>query len=99
MPGNPSGRFWGVPAAQGLYDPIHEHDGCGMGFVAHLRGARSHEVVSDALRLLENLEHRSAVGSDPGTSDGSGMLLQLPHVFLRAACAKIRIALPEAGQY
>ncbi|MEX2151933.1 MAG: glutamate synthase large subunit [Gemmatimonadaceae bacterium] len=89
----------GVPAAQGLYDPVHEHDGCGMGFVAHLRGARSHEVVRDALQLLGNLEHRSAVGSDAATSDGSGMLLQLPHAFLRVACTQARIALPEAGQY
>ena len=70
-----------------------------MGFVAHLRGERSREVVSSALRLLENLEHRSAVGSDAATSDGSGVLLQLPHAFLRSACAKVHIPLPEAGQY
>jgi glutamate synthase (NADPH/NADH) large chain len=88
-----------LPAAQGLYDPIHEHDGCGMGFVAHLRGARSHDVMRNALLLLENLDHRSAVGSDAATSDGSGILFQLPHAFLRAACAKAHIALPEAGQY
>jgi len=88
-----------MPEAQGLYDPAHEHDGCGMGFVAHLRGVRSHDVVRDALLLLGNLEHRSAVGSDAATSDGSGMLLQLPHAFLRVACAQARIALPEAGQY
>ena len=88
-----------MPAAQGLYDPVHEHDGCGMGFVAHLRGERSRAVVSMSLRLLENLEHRSAVGSDAATSDGSGILLQLPHAFLRRACAKVHIPLPEAGQY
>ena len=70
-----------------------------MGFVAHLRGERSREVVSSALRLLENLEHRSAVGSDAATSDGSGILLQLPHAFLRATCAKVHIPLPDAGQY
>jgi glutamate synthase (NADPH/NADH) large chain len=70
-----------------------------MGFVAHLRGSRSHDVVRDALQLLGNLEHRSAVGSDAATSDGSGMLLQVPHAFLRAACGKVRVALPEAGQY
>jgi glutamate synthase domain-containing protein 2/glutamate synthase domain-containing protein 1/glutamate synthase domain-containing protein 3 len=89
----------GLPAAQGLYDPAYEHDGCGMGFVAHLRGARSNDVMRNALLLLGNLEHRSAVGSDAATSDGSGILFQLPHAFLRAACAKTHIALPEAGQY
>jgi glutamate synthase (NADPH) large chain len=99
MPGRPSRRRVGTPEAQGLYDPRHEHDGCGMGFVAHLRGVRSHDVVRDAQRLLGNLEHRSAVGSDAATSDGSGILLQLPHAFLRAATAEERIALPEAGQY
>ncbi|MGH8311485.1 MAG: glutamate synthase subunit alpha, partial [Steroidobacteraceae bacterium] len=67
--------------------------------MAHLRGERSRDVVSNALRLLENLEHRSAVGSDAATSDGSGILLQLPHAFLRSACAKVHIGLPEAGQY
>jgi glutamate synthase domain-containing protein 2/glutamate synthase domain-containing protein 1/glutamate synthase domain-containing protein 3 len=72
-----------------------------MGFVAHLRGARSQDVIRNALLLLENLEHRSAVGSDAATSDGSGVLLQVPHAFLRAACAAVKpkIALPEAGQY
>ena len=88
-----------APPAQGLYDPAHEHDGCGMGFVAHLRGARSHTVVRDALRLLCNLEHRSAVGGDAATSDGSGILLQLPHAFLRGAAAQVGIALPTSLQY
>jgi glutamate synthase domain-containing protein 2/glutamate synthase domain-containing protein 1/glutamate synthase domain-containing protein 3 len=70
-----------------------------MGFVAHLRGERSPRVMADALTLLANLEHRSAMGGDGGTSDGSGVLLQIPHAFLRAACSQIGIALPEAGQY
>jgi glutamate synthase domain-containing protein 2/glutamate synthase domain-containing protein 1/glutamate synthase domain-containing protein 3 len=70
-----------------------------MGFVAHLRGARSHAVVRDALLLLGNLDHRSAVGSDGGSSDGAGMLLQIPHAFLRAACRETRIVVPESGQY
>src|SRR5438067_2005396 len=99
MPGRMPTRVAGLPPAQGLYDPAHEHDGCGMGFVAHLRGARSHDVMRSALLLLENLEHRSAVGSDAETSDGSGVLFQVPHAFLRAACVKAHIALPEAGQY
>src|SRR5688572_22160087 len=72
---------------------------CGMGFIAHLRGARSHRVVRDALRLLTNLEHRSAVGSDAATSDGSGILLQLPHAYLKGAAARAGIALPDAHQY
>ncbi len=88
-----------VPRAQGLYDPRHEHDGCGMGFVAHLKGAKSNQVVTHALALLENLEHRSAVGSDAATSDGSGILLQIPHAFLRSECAGLEIGLPEPGQY
>src|SRR5438045_3331056 len=87
------------PRAQGLYDPRHEHDGCGMGFVAHLKGVRSNQVVSQALALLENLEHRSAVGSDAATSDGSGVLLQIPHAFLRAECGAQGIGLPEPGSY
>lgn len=88
-----------MPVAQGLYDPAREHDGCGMGFVAHLRGARSHEILSNALLLLANLDHRSAVGSDPTSSDGSGMLLQIPHAFFRAVSSESFIALPEAGEY
>src|SRR5207302_6881279 len=99
MPGRTPIHVAGLPAAQGLYDPAHEHDGCGMGFVAHLRGARSHDVMRNALLLLENLEHRSAVGSDAATSDGSGVLFQIPHSFLRAATATARIALPDVGQY
>ena len=70
-----------------------------MGFIAHLRGERSHSVVSNALELLANLDHRSAVGSDPGSSDGSGILLQLPHAFLRASAAEFGIGLPAAGNY
>ena len=87
------------PVSQGLYDPSFEHDACGMGFIAHLRGERSHAVIGNALRLLSNLDHRSAVGSDAGSSDGSGILLQLPHAFLRAATAKSGIGLPSAGNY
>ncbi|MEO8575856.1 MAG: glutamate synthase large subunit [Gemmatimonadales bacterium] len=87
------------PVSQGLYDPSFEHDACGMGFIAHLRGERSHAVVTNALRLLANLDHRSAVGSDAGSSDGSGILLQLPHAFLRSTMAKRGIGLPSAGNY
>jgi len=82
-----------------MYDPSHEHDACGMGFVAHLRGERSARVMRDALTLLGNLEHRSALGADANTSDGSGVLLQIPHAFLRSVCTQAGLALPEAGQY
>ncbi len=89
----------GMPAAQGLYDPAYEHDACGIGFVAHLRGERSREIVQSALQLMVNLAHRSALGGDAETGDGAGMLLQLPHASLRTACRALGIALPDAGHY
>ncbi|HKG91935.1 MAG TPA: glutamate synthase large subunit [Gemmatimonadaceae bacterium] len=85
----------GLPQAQGLYDPANEHDACGVGFVADVRGERSHAIVRDALTLLDNLSHRSAVGCDPCTGDGSGVLLQLPHAFLRRAARDAGVRLPE----
>jgi len=89
----------GAPVAQGLYDPAFEHDACGLGFVAHIGGARSHDIIGQALALLENLTHRSAVGSDPETGDGAGMLLQVPHALLRRDCHARGLRLPEAGSY
>src|SRR5687768_16165455 len=65
------------PQPQGLYDPRHEHDACGIGFVAQLGGVRSHEIVRDGLTLLENMSHRGAVGCDPCSGDGAGVLLQV----------------------
>ncbi|HEX8848923.1 MAG TPA: glutamate synthase large subunit [Gemmatimonadaceae bacterium] len=88
-----------MPERQGLYDPANEHDACGMGFVAHLHGERSREVVDDALRLLGNLAHRGAAGADPTTGDGAGILLQIPHGFLRHECAALGIGLPDVGEY
>ncbi|MFL5466409.1 MAG: glutamate synthase central domain-containing protein, partial [Gemmatimonadaceae bacterium] len=84
---------------QGLYDPAYEHDACGIGFVAQIHGVRSRDVVEKSLRLLVNLSHRSAVAADSCTGDGAGILLQVPHVFLRRACAPIGISLPDAGSY
>ena len=81
---------------QGLYSPSDEHDACGVGFVAHIKGARSHSIVRSALDLLINLEHRGATGSDPDTGDGAGILIQMPDRFLRKA---VRFALPDAGSY
>ncbi|HMI55756.1 MAG TPA: glutamate synthase large subunit, partial [Gemmatimonadaceae bacterium] len=84
---------------QGLYDPAYEHDACGIGFVAHIHGVRSRDVVEKSLQLLVNLSHRSAVAADSCTGDGAGILLQVPHVFLRRVCAPAGIALPDAGSY
>ena len=86
-------------ATAGLYDPAYEHDGCGIGFIAQIHGVRSHDVVRDALQLLDNLSHRSAVGCDPCTGDGAGILLQIPHAFLWNACRELGISLPESGNY
>ncbi|MBI1383473.1 MAG: glutamate synthase large subunit [Rhizobiales bacterium] len=88
-----------VAPTAGLYDPSLEHDACGVGFVADLKGRKSHEIVTDGLRILENLTHRGAVGADPLAGDGAGMLVQLPDEFLRRECAGLGIALPEAGDY
>ena len=74
----------GLPEKQGLYDPQFEHDACGVGFVADLSGRGGHDVVSRALRVLCNLEHRGASGSEVNTGDGAGILLQIPDAFLRA---------------
>ncbi len=84
---------------EGLYHPSYEHDGCGIGFVAHVKGERSPEIVLGALELLENLAHRSAVAADEETGDGAGMLVQIPHAFLRRVCREIGVSLPEAGAY
>ena len=69
----------GDPAQQGLYDPRFEHDACGVGFVADIRGRRSHAIVADALTVLENMSHRGARGAEPNTGDGAGILIQIPH--------------------
>ncbi len=89
----------GLPRAQGLYDPRHEHDSCGVGFIVHLKGTRSHQIVRDGLEALENLNHRGACGCEINTGDGAGILLQIPDGFFRPVCAELRIELPEAGQY
>ena len=89
----------GRPAAQGLYDPFHEHDSCGVGFIVHLKGHRAHQIVDDGLTALENLNHRGACGCEVNTGDGAGILLQMPHEFFRRECAPLGIRLPEAGNY
>ena len=88
-----------LPPKQGLYDPANEHDACGVGFVANVKGRKSHEIVQQGLRILENLTHRGAVGADPCAGDGAGLLIQLPDDFLRAECSSLGISLPEADSY
>ena len=89
----------GRPIAQGLYDPSKEHDACGVGFIADLKGRKSYKIVSDALKVLENLEHRGAVGADPLSGDGAGILIQIPHDFLADECNKLGFVLPKPGSY
>ena len=87
------------PVKQGLYDPQFEHDACGVGFVANMKGKKSHEIVSQALEILINLDHRGATGSEPNTGDGAGILMQMPDSFLRSVCAPLGIELPEPFHY
>ena len=85
--------------SQGLYDPANEHDACGVGFVAHIKGQKSHAIVGQALKILENLDHRGAVGADPLMGDGAGILIQLPDALYRAEMAKQGVQLPAFGEY
>ncbi len=86
------------PAAQGMYDPRNEHDACGLGFVAHIKGRKSHAIITQGLAILENLTHRGATGADPLQGDGAGILIQMPDTFFRRAC-RLGITLPAPGQY
>src|SRR3970282_1168825 len=87
------------PVSQGLYDPSHERDACGVGFVAHIKARKSHAIVDQGLTILKNLNHRGAVGADPKASDGAGILIQMPDGFLREEMAKQGVKLPPLGQY
>jgi glutamate synthase (NADPH/NADH) large chain len=87
------------PIAQGLYDPANEHDACGVGFVAHIKGKKSHAIVTQGLQILENLDHRGAVGADPLMGDGAGILIQVPDLLYREEMAKQGITLPPFGEY
>ena len=88
-----------APVKQGLYDPQFEHDACGVGFIVHKSGKKSHAIVEQGLTILENLEHRGACGCETNTGDGAGILLQIPHKFLVKVAAAANITLPAAGQY
>ena len=89
----------GYPPKQGLYDPAHEHDACGVGFVVHIKGEKSHQIVEQAITVLENLDHRGACGCEENTGDGAGILLQIPHAFFQHACKGLGFSLPEPGEY
>jgi glutamate synthase domain-containing protein 2/glutamate synthase domain-containing protein 1/glutamate synthase domain-containing protein 3 len=89
----------GLPPAQGLYDPRYEHDACGIGFVCHINGRRSHDLIEKGIQVLVNLTHRGACGCDPQTGDGAGVLIQIPHKFFAQECAKLGFTLPAAGEY
>ncbi|MBA4742614.1 MAG: glutamate synthase subunit alpha [Azoarcus sp.] len=88
-----------LPSKQGLYDPANEHDACGVGFVAHIKGKQTHEIVLQGLEILKNLDHRGAVGADPLQGDGAGILIQIPDALYRDEMAAAGVTLPAAGEY
>ncbi len=88
-----------APPKQGLYDPQFEHDSCGVGFLVNIKGKKSHGIVISALQILLNLDHRGAVGCEPNTGDGAGILIQTPHDFFRKVSDKLGFKLPAPGQY
>jgi len=94
-----SDRHLQTPGPQGLYHPRNEHDACGMGLVASIRGEKSHEIIRKGLEVLINLTHRGAAGCDPDTGDGAGILIQIPHTFFARECGELGMQLPEPGAY
>ncbi len=88
-----------TPRAEGLYDPAREHDSCGVGFVAHMKNRKSHDILEKGLQILVNLDHRGAVGADPALGDGCGVLAQIPHGFFAPECARLGFDLPGPGDY
>lgn len=94
------GEVWrDLPRPQGLYDPRNEHDACGIGFVANIKGKRSYGIVDDALKILENLKHRGGEGADQKSGDGAGILTQIPHEFFQRECEVLGFRLPAEGEY
>ena len=87
------------PSRRGMYDPQFEHDACGVGFIANIKGEASHDIVKKGVGILLNLVHRGASGCDPLTGDGAGILIQIPHRFFQRECEKSDLELPEAGHY
>ena len=89
----------GTPEKQGFYDPANEHDACGIGFVAHIKGHKSHKIIEQGLLILKNIDHRGAVGADKLMGDGAGILIQIPDQFFREEMTKQGVTLPPAGEY
>src|SRR3972149_5130444 len=97
--GFPRTNAAGVALPTGLYDPAHEHDSWGVGFVARISAVPDHSIVEHAVQVLVNLEHRGAIGGDKSTGDGAGLLLQVPDAFFRYGCPDLPISLPPRGSY
>src|SRR2546423_13617483 len=89
----------GLPESRRLYDPRNEHDSRGIGFVADIKGRKSHGIIARGLQILVNLDHRGAVGADPLVGDGAGCLIQLPDALLRDWATSRRLTLPQPGGY
>ncbi|HXJ40650.1 MAG TPA: glutamate synthase central domain-containing protein, partial [Bryobacteraceae bacterium] len=89
----------GLPKRQGLYDPANEHDACGIGFIANIKGHKSHDIIEKGIQILINLTHRGACGCDPETGDGAGLLIQIPHTFFAREAASLGFTLPAPGEY
>src|SRR6187401_3179246 len=98
-PAEAAREFSWRPPAEGLYDPSLEKDSCGVGFIANIKGKKSHQIVSDAINILCNLEHRGAVGADPRAGDGAGILVQIPHAFFAKEATRLGFTLPPPGEY
>jgi glutamate synthase (NADPH/NADH) large chain len=88
-----------LPEPQGLYDPAHEHDACGVGFIAQIKAKKSHAIIEQGLQILKNLTHRGATGADPLAGDGAGILIQIPDQFFRQELACQGVTLPPLGEY
>ena len=88
-----------LPRKHGLYDPANEHDACGVGFIAHIKGKKSHEIILQGLEILKNIDHRGAVGADPLQGDGAGILIQIPDALYREDMARQGVTLPPGGEY
>jgi len=86
----------GMPKAQGLYDPANEHDNCGIGFVAHIKGQKSHDIIERGLEVLENMDHRGATSADNKTGDGAGILMQIPDQYIKEV---LKVNIPESGKF
>ncbi len=89
-----SAMLRGLPDSQGLYDAARERDACGMGFVANIKGEKSHDIIQKGIQILINLTHRGSCGCDPDTGDGAGILIQIPHKFFVRECLDLGFTLP-----